>query len=402
MECCSDTRRVVHCTGKSYVNVEVGHMKKNVLRRLLVVSVILGSTAIAVAEPITKPADAPAQTPEEQTRWLAKKEAVKSFKGKKVLVKMAVGANALEMVLTGPVSYEIRKVLSPARLEIDIPHGANALGSDMIDINKIGIAKVLFMNNDDFLRVIVVPTEGTPLPSRVEAINNSRGLLISMAAGQTEPYYAPVTDKPVIPVASALPTDTGTQSAPAAESTPSPVPVKTGILPDKAAPAATPRAKSNERIVLVVGESVNRKKLDAVVKKVRAAGLKPDVAATTKPVEVFRLVVARYAETKPAELRRAQVALHTKDAFIVRDGDSYCVVACSLMSEESARREQKRLATKGLEGLQIVRTMVPLKVWRVTAECNADVRQALKLIQTLTKRGIKVSGSELRIAETGT
>jgi len=374
-------------------------MNTNVLRRLLVVSVILGSTAMAGAEPISKPADAPAQTLEEQTRWLAKKEAVKSFKGKKVLIKMAVRANALEMVLTGPVSYEMRNALSPARLEIDIPHAANALGSDMIDINKIGIAKVLFMNNDDFLRVIVVPTEGTPLPSRIEAVHDSRGLLVNMAA---QPYSAPVMDKPVIPVASALPTETGTQSAPAAKSAPSPVPVKTGILPDNVAPAATPRAKSNERIVLVVGESVNRKKLDSVVKKVRAAGVKPDVAATTRQVEVFRLVVASYAETKPAELRRAQVALHTKDAFIVRDGDSYCVVACSLMSEESARREQKRLATKGLEGLQIVRTMVPLKVWRVTADCNADVRQALKLIQTLTKRGIKVSGSELRIVETGT
>ncbi|GFE58084.1 AMIN domain-containing protein [Geobacter sp. AOG1] len=378
-------------------------MNNSVLRRLLVVSVILGSTAIAGAEPITKPADAPAQTREEQTHWVAKKDTVKSFKGKKVLIRMIVQANTLEMVLTGTVSYEKRTVLSPpARLEIDIPHAANALGADMIDINKIGIAKVLFVNNDDFLRVIVVPTEGTPLPSRIEATHNSRGLLINMAARPTEPYSVPVTDKPAIPAASALPTETVTPSTPAVKSTPSPLPVTTGILSDKVAPVATPRAKSHERIFLVVGESVNRKKLDAVVKKVRAAGVKPDVTAATKQVEVFRLLVASYAETKPAELRRAQVARHTKNAFIARDGDSYCVCAGSLMSEESARREQKRLAAKGLEGLQIVRVLVPLKVWRVTAGCDADVRQALKLHQALTKRGIKVSSSEMRVVETGT
>ncbi|MBT0653507.1 hypothetical protein [Geomobilimonas luticola] len=371
---------------------------KTTVRLLSIVSLILSTTAIAETEPIAGPADAPAQTLQEQVHWRAKRDTVTSFKGKKVLIGMTVRPDALEMIFTGSVSYEVRTVLlPPSRLEIDIHGAANALGADMIDINKIGIAKVFFMNNDDFLRVMVFPAEGTPLPSRVEALNNSRGLRVPMAALPAEPYYVSARDKPVVPVASALPTDTGTQSAPVAKSTPSRLPVTA----ENAAPATAPRAKSNERIVLVVGEAMSRKKLDTVVRKVIAAGLKPDVAAATKEVEVFRLLVARYADAKSAEQRRAQVALYTKDAFIVRDGDSYSVVACSLMSEESARREQKRLATKGLEGLQIVRVMVPLKVWRVTVGRNADLRQALKLLQTLAKRGITVSGSELRSMETG-
>lgn len=371
---------------------------KTTVRLLSIVSLILSSTAIAETEPIASPADVPAQTLQEQVHWRAKRDTVKAFKGKKVLIGMTVRPDALEMIFTGSVSYEVRTVLlPPSRLEIDIHDAANALGADMIDINKIGIAKVFFMNNDGFLRVMVFPAEGTPIPSRIEALNNSRGLRVPMAALPAEPYYVSARDKPVVPVASASPDDTVTHAAPAAKSPPSRLPVTA----ENAVPAATPPATSNERIVLVVGESVNRKKLDAVVKKVRAAGLKPDVAATTKPVEVFRLVVASYADIKPAELRRAQVALHTKDAFIVRDGDTYYVVACSLMSEENARREQKRLATKGLEGLHIVRVMAPLKVWRVTVGGNADVRKALKLLQTLAKRGIKVSGSELRSMETG-
>jgi len=220
-----------------------------------------------------------------------------------------------------------------------------------------------------------------------------------MANLLTEPHPAPAIDKPSMPADSAPPAETVTPSTLAAQSAPAPISVNTATLPDVVAPVATPRAKSNGYFSLIVGESVNRKKLDHVAGKVRAAGLKPDVAEATKEVEVFRLIVACYAEGKPAELRRAQVAHRTNKAFIARDGDSYCVFAGSLMSEESARSEQKRLATKGLKGLQIVRAQVPLKVWRVTTGRNADVRKAVKSFQALTKNGIEVN--EVRIVETG-
>ena len=153
---------------------------------------------------------------------------------------------------------------------------------------------------------------------------------------------------------------------------------------------APPAKESKDYYLLIAGESVNRKKLDPVVKKLVVADTKPIVAEVTREVEVFRLIVACLADRKSAEQRLAQTALRSMKAFLIRDGDSYCVVAGSLMSEESAGKEQQRLAKKGLEGLQIVQTRVPLKVWRVTAGRYADAREAEKSARALAKRGIEV------------
>ena len=169
------------------------------------------------------------------------------------------------------------------------------------------------------------------------------------------------------------------------------VPVVAPLAPPvKLSQVAPPAKESKVYYFLIAGESVNRKKLDPVVKKLVVADTKPIVAEVTREVEVFRLIVACLADRKSAEQRLAQIALRNKKAFLIRDGDSYCVVAGSLMSEESAGKEQQRLATKGLEGLQIVKTRVPLKVWRVTAGRYADAREAEKSAQALAKLGIEV------------
>jgi cell division protein FtsN len=170
---------------------------------------------------------------------------------------------------------------------------------------------------------------------------------------------------------------------------PAPSSTPAEIVPDAGAPAVTPAAKPTG-YYLIAGESVHRNRLDPVAEKLRSAGFKPDIAGATKEVEVFRLVVASFADRKPAELRRAQVALRTRRAFIARDADSYCVCAGSLMSEESARKELKRLSSKGLAGVQIVRVRVPLKVWQVTAGRYTDAREAENSAQRLSQRGIEV------------
>ena len=103
------------------------------------------------------------------------------------------------------------------------------------------------------------------------------------------------------------------------------------------------------------------------------------------------LVVACFADRKAAEQKRSQLALRGTKTFLLREDGSYCVVAGSFGSGEGAEKEYKRLESNGLEGLQIIRARVPLKVWRVTAGRYADALQAEKTARALAKLGIAVS-----------
>jgi hypothetical protein len=360
--------------------------------RLFIIASVLTISSIALAEtaPMPKPVEAPAKILNEQTRWLAKEGVITSFKGKKVLTGMTILPDTLELVLNKRFSWDVDAFTQPSRLEIHIFNAVNGLEANSILINQIGIAKVLFENTDNFLKVVLFPAEGTPLPSQVDLTDDATGLLIHTADLMMPRQSAPVRGKPAIPVESGPPTESVTPSTPPAKLTPPPSSVHTEILPGSVAPVVTPIEESNHYYSLIAGESVNRKKLDPVVVKLTAAGFKPALAETTREVEVFRLKVACFADRKPAEMRRAQVARRTRKAFFARDVDSYCVFAGSLMSEDSARKEQKRLEAKGLKGLQIVRTRVPLKVWQVISGRNADGLESALLIRKLSKHGIAV------------
>jgi len=356
-------------------------------------------SSIAKAEPVPrpKPADAPVHTTlEEQTRWVTTEEVIKLFKGKKVLTGMTILPNSLELALNENFSWDMDTFTQPSRLEILIYNAVNGLGADSIEINRIGIAKVLFVNEVKFLKVVLYPAKGMPLPSQVDVKDDSPGLLIHMADSLKQRHPAPASDKPATQAISGPPNATVTPAALAAKLPPTPISVNTEILPSLGVPVVTPVEQSDVHYSLISGESVIRKHLDPVVEKLKAAGIKPDVAETTRKVEVFRLKVACFADWKPAEMRRAQVAHRSRKAFIARDVDSYCVFAGSLMSEDSARKEQKRLEANGLAGLQIVRTRVPLKVWQVISGRNANGLETAILIRELSKRGIAVW-----IAETG-
>jgi hypothetical protein len=314
----------------------------------------------------------------------------------KVLTGMTILPDSLELAVNESFSWDADALTDPSRLEIHIYNAVNGLGAASIEINKIGIAKVLFVNTDKFLRVVLFPVEGAHLPSQVDVTDTPPGLLIHGAEPTKQAHSAPVAEEPAIPVETSPPPGTVSSSTPTAKSALAPVSVHTEMLPGIVTPVVTPMEKSNHYYSLIAGESVNRKRLNPVVEKLTAAGFKPEVASATREVEVFRLKVACFAGMKPAELRRAQIARHTRKAFIAKDVDSYCVFAGSLMSEDSARREQKRLEPKGLKGLQIVRARVPLKVWQVTCGRNANGLESALLIRELSKRGIAVW-----IAETG-
>lgn len=131
------------------------------------------------AAPSLKPAQ-PAPTAEGQTSWQAK-EGSPLPAGKIALTGISVRPDALEMTFTKGFFYEIYALSKPRRLEIDIRGALNGLDVDSLTINRIGIATVRLENQADFLRVVLYPAAGYQLPSRIDVINNFRGLLIHMA-----------------------------------------------------------------------------------------------------------------------------------------------------------------------------------------------------------------------------
>jgi outer membrane beta-barrel protein len=133
------------------------------------------------AAPLPEPPPTPAPTAVEQTSWLAK-EGAKVPEGKIMLTGMTIRPDALEVVFTKSFYYEIHVLSKPSRLEIDIHDAVNGLAVDKAAVNKIGIATVRLENRPDFLRFVLYPAVGYSLPSRVDVMNDFRGLLIHMAS----------------------------------------------------------------------------------------------------------------------------------------------------------------------------------------------------------------------------
>ena len=146
---------------------------------------------------------------------------------------------------------------------------------------------------------------------------------------------------------------------------------------------------------LAAGGTVNRKKLGLLVKKLKAAGLRPIVNEETRTMDVFRLVETCYGDRKSAIKQNAQIALSHRDAFIIHDRESYCVVVGSFLAEDPARREQMQLEKKGLR-VEVVRYEVLLPVWRISVGRYATTRDAEKAAKGLSARGIKATVVEAR------
>jgi hypothetical protein len=182
---------------------------------------------------------------------------------------------------------------------------------------------------------------------------------------------------------------TSSMATPASpEQVPVAPPVATAVNP---LPLAASVPETKNYYFLTAGESTNRKIFEPVVKTLESAGIKPLVAETTRDLDVFRLVLDCSGDRKPVEQKRVQVAHQIKDAFIAKVGESFCVVVGSFLFEESAKKEQNKLAAEGLEGLNIVKNRIQQKVWRVTAGRYADMTEAEQSVHALLRRGINVS-----------
>jgi outer membrane protein OmpA-like peptidoglycan-associated protein len=135
---------------------------------------------------------------------------------------------------------------------------------------------------------------------------------------------------------------------------------------------------------------VNRKQLAPLLNKLKAAGRQTAVREETRETEVYRLTSECYKEMKSALKRQSELDRQHRSSFVIPDGDEWCVIVGSYLTEETARQEQKKLAARKFP-VKIVKARVPLPVWRITSGHYADMSQAEEAAKILAELGIETS-----------
>jgi OOP family OmpA-OmpF porin len=135
---------------------------------------------------------------------------------------------------------------------------------------------------------------------------------------------------------------------------------------------------------------VNRKQLAPLLNKLKAAGRQTAVREETRETEVYRLTSECYKEMKSALKRQSELDRQHRSSFVIPDGDEWCVIVGSYLTEETARQEQKKLAARKFP-VKIVKARVPLPVWRITSGRYADMSQAEEAAKILAELGIETS-----------
>ena len=132
----------------------------------------------------------------------------------------------------------------------------------------------------------------------------------------------------------------------------------------------------------------DRKRVESVLKTLKASGLQPVVREDVNDIEVYRLVPACYDTVEAAKKGRLSLSGRIKDGFIFRDAESYCIAAASVRSETAAVQEQKRLARKGLQ-VKIVKSRISLPVSpQVFIGRFAQAQEAEAAVKILATHGI--------------
>jgi cell division protein FtsN len=148
---------------------------------------------------------------------------------------------------------------------------------------------------------------------------------------------------------------------------------------------------------LATSETVNEKKLESMLKKLEKTNLMLAVREETKEKDVFRLIADCYSDRPTAEKRLAEISRRSIKAFISHAGDTFCVVAGSLMSEDAALKEQKRLAGKNLPA-RIVKVKVPLTVFGLNIGRFSQLQEAEEAAKSIAAQGIDVTVVKIRSA----
>jgi outer membrane biosynthesis protein TonB len=199
------------------------------------------------------------------------------------------------------------------------------------------------------------------------------------AAGQS-----PATVAATAAAAPMQPPAKTTKQPPAATTVQPPAAV---TLPTPGAATTQPRGNGEQVYYVLAGETINRRKIEPLLKKLKGAGLQPIIREETKNREIYRLIADCYDDRNSAEKRLPLIPRMSRNPFLIRNKNSYCIVAGSFASGKAALQEQKRLAGKGLK-VEIAKYQVPLVVWQVIIGRFTHAQDAEKVVKTLTARGV--------------
>jgi outer membrane protein OmpA-like peptidoglycan-associated protein len=135
---------------------------------------------------------------------------------------------------------------------------------------------------------------------------------------------------------------------------------------------------------------VNRKQLEPLLNKLKAAGRQTTVREETRETEVYRLSSDCYKDMKSALKKQAQLDRKHRNSFVIPDGNEWCVIVGSYLTETTAQEEQQKFAAKRFP-VKIVKARVSLPIWRITSGRYADMRQAEEAAKILAELGIDTS-----------
>jgi OOP family OmpA-OmpF porin len=205
-----------------------------------------------------------------------------------------------------------------------------------------------------------------------------------------EKAQEPITTKVPLPVPeleSEAP-EAPPETAPAREQDNGPAPAE---LPEKPAPhPSTPSSGIDCYYTLAARGVVNRKELEPLLKKLKTAGRQAAVRKETRATEGYRLTSESYKEKQSALKHQDELDRRYRNSFIVREGESWCIIVGSYITEDIALQEQQRLAGKNVP-VRVVRAKISLPVWRITSGRYPDQQQAEDAVKILAELGIETS-----------
>jgi outer membrane protein OmpA-like peptidoglycan-associated protein len=239
------------------------------------------------------------------------------------------------------------------------------------------------------------PQEATPLTIGTAPVEPAAPLPAETAAPDV--VASPPAAKVTMPSAATSSTETGYPAViaggPAVAEPAAPPPahaVPPTEYPDSSSRPTDVPAEADSYFTLSTGESINRRKIDPLLNQLKSAGQQPVVQKDLREMDVYRLVTGCRNTREKARQAQERLSHRIKDPFIIRDGDSYCIVMDSYLSEDGALEGQKRLARKDLP-VKVVKSRVSVPAWSATSGRYNDLQEAEDVASRLAGQGITTS-----------
>ncbi len=219
------------------------------------------------------------------------------------------------------------------------------------------------------------------------------------------PAPAPVAAKPAAPAVAAKPpmaakpaavTPVITASAPVKKEAPKAAPVvqKKAVTKSAKAPASAAgkpaAANKTESYTLLAGVFSAGEEATAAEAKLVRLGIKPVTRNQTKKnVSMNRLFYGAYTDYDLYLAELDKLRKSAKGAFGIEKNGTYSLYAGSFSAKDSAEKEKRALAAKGVK-LQIQQTVLALTTVKLTAGRFASKKEADKAAATVKGEGLAV------------